>query len=70
VAATDENDVSDSDDFDAYMFGVGGIYSVGQNLLLTVEGTYSDFDKQDYDTFSFDADETRVTVGLAYRFDI
>lgn len=70
VAATNNSDVSDSDDFDAYTFGVGGIYSVGQNFLVTVEGTYSDFDKQDYDTFSIDPDETRVTLGLAYRFDI
>ena len=70
TASTDNTDASDSDDFDGYSVGVGGIYGISENLLLTVEGTFSDYDKQDYSTFSIDPEETRVTFGLAYRFDI
>lgn len=64
---------SDSDDFSGYVTGVGGAYAISKSLVLTVEGTYTDYDKESYE-FSFDPaidpNETRVNIGLAYQFDI
>jgi len=67
---TTNNEFDFTDDFGGYLFGVGGVFNVADNLLVTTEGTYSDFSKESYDGYSFDSKETRVTVGLAYRFDM
>lgn len=70
TATTSNLNVSDSDDFNGYTTGIGGAYSVTDNVNLTVEGTYTDYDKEEYNSFSFDPEETRVTLGLAYQFNI
>ncbi|GEM_PF-2212240 len=70
TAKTNNNEFDFTDDFGGTVFGVGGVFSVADNLLVTTEGTYSDLSDESYNGYSFDSKETRVTVGVAYRFDM
>jgi opacity protein-like surface antigen len=68
TAKTDNNESDFSDDFGGYLYGAGGVFGISENVLITTEGTYSKSDKESYEGFSFDSEEIRVTVGVAYRF--
>ena len=71
LTSVDSETSVNTNDHGGITYGVGATYSVAPNVLITAEAVRTDYSSEKYfQSFDIDPNETKINVGIAYRFDI
>ena len=55
-------------DFDGLRLGLGGQYSIGENLLMQADFTFKLYEDARFGAVEFEPDRSMLRLGLAYTF--
>ena len=71
LTSVDSETSVNTNDHGGITYGVGATYSVAPNVLITAEAVRTDYSSEKYfQGADVDPNETKINLGIAYRFDI